>query len=226
MDESGTNLWLAELQTTLAQTLIDSVLSLLFFFFFKSLSNVYCRWWMYLFLGPASTSLKNFLSVRDWVGGRPPFFFIVFLFWRLSSWILNELQSIAINHNLWRLSLWENWCIFFLSNLKKIVYGIYTWQSVEFLFQLFNYGWCFLPTLSWVLSDRTQRGSEPWLPCVFVRGPGQDHVAACVGWRLLYFSKTCSTWVLPRCWRWEKNKLQSSSMHIIHIFHLKHCQIS
>lgn len=72
--KSSTNLWLAGPHTKLVQTLIDSVLFL---------SNVYCQWWMYLFLVLPSP-LQRICSVCETeVEAGPPFFFffVCFSFW-------------------------------------------------------------------------------------------------------------------------------------------------
>lgn len=164
MDKSSTNLWLAEPRTTLAQTLIDNVLSvffLLFFFFIKCLLSV-----MNVFISRACPHLsKEFsLCVRLRWRQDPLSFFIVFV---LMTFKLNLKRdsNIAINHNLWRFFLCVGELMYVFPTLKKMVYGIYTWQSVEFFLLLFN--WVgFLPTLSWVLTNWTQRGCELWPPSV------------------------------------------------------------
>lgn len=95
MGKSSTKLWLAEPQTKLVQTLIDSVL---FFFFIKCLLSV-----MNVFIsGPALTFFKEFAQcVRLRWRQDPPFFFVLFFcFEDFKLRIKTKTQDIAINHNL------------------------------------------------------------------------------------------------------------------------------
>lgn len=156
--KSSTNLWLAGPHTKLVQTLIDSVLFL---------SNVYCQWWMYLFLVLPSP-LQRIRSVCETeVEAGPPFFCFCFEDFKLR--IKNETQNIAINHNLWSWLFFFSWEILFFPTQRKwsmafnIFFLSYTWQSVGFLFHVWVF---FYPcVLEFSLNDCTQ-GSWTLTPCV------------------------------------------------------------
>lgn len=152
-------LWVKAAQTSGWPGLIQSWCKHLLTVFF--LSNVYCQWWMYLFLVLPSPLQKNLLSVWDGGRGRTPFFIFI-LFFRFEDFklrIKNETQNIAINHNLW------SWPFcgrtdFIFSNSKKMVYGLFNifFQLCLTVCRVFiscDSLWVFLfaHVMSWVLTE-------------------------------------------------------------------------
>lgn len=170
-------LWVKAAQTSgwpgliqkLLQTLIDSVL-----FFF--LSNVYCQWWMYLFLVLPSPLQRITLSVWDWGGGRTPLFFLFcfFLFvLRIWSWESKMRHKTAINHDLWSWLFVGELILFFPTQRKwsmafSIFFLSYTWQSVRFLFHVIHYGCLFFARVFFLSSHwmTAHQGSWTLTPCV------------------------------------------------------------
>lgn len=99
--KSSTKLWLAEPQTKLVQTLIDSVL---FFFYQMSIVSDEC-----IYFWACPHLFQRICSVCETeVEAGPPFFVLFFCFEDFKLRIKTKTQDIAINHNLWSWPyLWE-----------------------------------------------------------------------------------------------------------------------
>lgn len=105
--KSSTKLWLAEPQTKLVQTLIDSVL----IFFFLNQMSIVSDECIYFWACPHLFQRICSVCETEVEAGHPPplIFFVLFCFEDFKLRIKTKTQDIAINHNLWSWPyLWEN----------------------------------------------------------------------------------------------------------------------
>lgn len=165
-------------QASLIPSLCKHLLTVLLFF----LSDVYCHWWMYLFL-VLNSPLQRFYSVCETeVEAGPPILCLFFVL-KISSW-----ESKRTKQPLTRMCEGDIFGIFFFQHNDglwhfNIIFLSCIWQSVSLFYVSHSVG--VLCPYVCEFSLNVHRGDELWPLCVSM-DTGRTPWPACATWRLLY----------------------------------------